>query len=154
MPQAALVIGAVAAVGGTAFSMIQQSKAAKARRRQERNANRRSRRQALREAQIKRAQAFNIANQFGAGQSSAVGGIGAVTSQAGEAVGFASQQGALSNIISKSTELAGIGSGVAGLGMQAMQFGLSQGGSFDKLFQSSPSAATKAPLTYNFNRAY
>jgi len=74
MGPAALVISAVAGVAGTLASVSAQRKEASLRRKQQAVATRRSRRQAIRQAQITRAQAIATAQGAGALQSSGTTG--------------------------------------------------------------------------------
>lgn len=131
MPPALAVVGAIAAIGGTVLSVRAQKKAARAQRQQEANARRRSARQNIRQAQIARASVVAGAVGSGAiGSSGQIGGAGAVGSRLGEALGFSSQQSALSNIISRQTERANFFSGVAGVGSNLFNIG----GGFGTLF--------------------
>lgn len=140
MPQIAPVISAVAAVGGTLYSVSQQRKASKAgaaaaakqQQQQELRASR-SRRQAFRELQISRARARASAAAMGAGDSSALaGGLASLSSQYGSALGYSGAMTGLSREISQlgvqqQTALmrAQTGSSIAGFGMQGLQtFGL------------------------------
>lgn len=147
MPQALAVIGAVAAIGGTILSYSAQKKAAKAQRQQESNARRRSARQNIRQAQI--ARASTVAGAVGsgaAGGSGAIGGAGAVGSRLGEALGFSSQQSALSGIVSRQSSKANLFSGIAGVGANLFQ----AGGGFGTLFPSQfggASAQTQANVS-------
>ena len=119
-------IAAVAFIGTTFLSIRAQKKAARARRRIEREKSRRSRRQVIREAQIRRAAAISTSVGTGAqGSSAEFGGIGSISSQVGEKLGFGSQVGALGQIVSKQTENAQTFSGLADLSMTA--FNLSGG---------------------------
>ncbi len=131
MPPAIAVVGAIASVAGTVLSISAQKKAARAQRQQQANERRRSARQNIRQAQIARASVVAGAIGSGAaGGSGAIGGAGAIGSRLGEALGFASQQSALSGIISRQTERANFFSGVAGVGANLFNLG----GGFGTLF--------------------
>jgi hypothetical protein len=118
------VVGAVAAVGGTALSLRAQQKAASRARKRDKVASRRSRRQAIREAQIRRAQALASAQGAGAqGSSAEFGGIGSITSRLGERLGFGSQIGALNRSIASAQSQASLFSGIASIGANAFQLG-------------------------------
>lgn len=130
MPQAALVISAVATTVGTISSIRQQKKAAAAQRRQQQLQTQRSQRQAIREAQIRRAQTQSQAQALGATGGSALGGgLASLSSQLGGSIGFAGQMSGLSDRISIASQKAETAGAVAGLGMTAFQ-GL---GGFDML---------------------
>lgn len=134
MPQAALVVGAVASVAGTVASYSQQRKAAKLSRKQQQVATRRSRRQAIRQAQIQRAQAVASAQATGAlGSSGASGGIGSLGSQLGEALGFSTQMSGLSAGISSAQQKAATYGGIAQLGGTLFSYGYNQGARFSDL---------------------
>lgn len=147
----ALAVGAAATVGGTLYAANQQRRAASAAERQaeaqqqqQTVATRRSRRQAIRRQQIARAQAISSAQGSGSLRSSgASGGIGALTSQLGEQLGYSSQQSNLSGIISEESrniaeanQAAQLGSSIAGLGQSAMTFGMNRGATFGNLWSS------------------
>jgi hypothetical protein len=111
------VIGAVSSVVGTVSSINAQRSASKAQQEQQTLTTRRSRRQAIRETQIRRAQA--IASAQGAGAmygSGAAGGIGSLSSQLGETLGYQSQYGALSNIITSQSQQAAFWGDIANFG--------------------------------------
>ena len=73
MGPVAAVIGAVATVGGTVMQYSAQKKAAKAAQRQQNLSTQRSNRQAIREAQLQRAQAIAAGASMGAlGGSAAI----------------------------------------------------------------------------------
>jgi len=140
-------LGAAAAVGGTVVSYNAQKKAAKAQQQQEGNARRRSARQNIRQAQI--ARASTVAGAVGsgaAGGSGAIGGAGAIGSRLGEALGFSSEQSALSGIISRQFSRANLFSGIAGVGSNLFQ----AGGGFGTLFPGQfggASAQTQANVS-------
>src|SRR6056297_254728 len=136
---AATVVGTAASVYGTIQSTKASKKAAAARRRQEQLQETRSRRQAIREMQVRRAQAIATAQGAGSLQTSgASGGIGSLSSQLGTGLGFQSQMGSLSDIVSSETQRAQRFGAMANLGGQVAAFGASRGGA-DFLFgQQSP----------------
>ena len=155
----ALAVGAAATVGGTLYAANQQRRAASAAERQaeaqqqqQTVATRRSRRQAIRRQQIARAQAISSAQGSGSLRSSgASGGIGALTSQLGEQLGYSSQQSDLSGIISEESrniaeanQLAQLGSSVAGLGQSAMGYVFNQNYGFKDLW--SDIKPNRAPM--------
>ena len=114
------VVGAGAAVVGTVQARSASKKAAAAQQQQNDLATARNRRQGIREAQLKRAQVIASAEGIGAGESSgAFGGVGGIGSQLGADLGFGSQQGALSNIITQQNLRAQNASGIASLGLTA-----------------------------------
>lgn len=152
MPTAALVIGAVASVAGTVMTNRAQKRAAAAKREQQELNTRRSRRQAIRQAQVARAQAVASASASGAvGSSAALGGQGAVGSQLGSGLGFSTQMSGLSGQISQASSRAQTGQAIAGLGGLGMNFGLSQGASFSNLFpqqQRQPTSPSQAQMNF------
>lgn len=117
MPQALAVIGAVASVGGTVLAVNQQKKAAAAQQKQQNLSTRRSQRQAIREAQIRRAQTLASAQALGGGGGSGVaGGLSSLGSQLGGSLGFSAQMSGLSNQISVASTKANTFGGIASLG--------------------------------------
>lgn len=132
-------IAAVTSVVGTAASISQSKKAQKAgerqaaaQRQQQQVQAARSRRSAFREAQLKRAQAQARSQALNASQGSgAAGGLSSLQSQLGSGLGYASQQTALSGLVSQAgvqqqaalTQADMFGS-VAGFAMQGMSTGL------------------------------
>lgn len=119
MPQAP-VIAAIATVAGTAVSINQQKKASAAQRRQQGLSARRSQRQAIREAQIRRAQSQVQAGAMGVTAGSGLaGGQASLSSQLGGNLGFAGQMSGLSQEITMAKSKAQTAGAVAGLGMQA-----------------------------------
>ncbi len=142
MPQALAVIGAVTSVAGTVVSYSASQKAAKANERQQNLATSRQNRSAIREAQIKRAQALNTAAQVGAGTGSGIsGGVGSLSSQLGSGLGFSSQMSALSTQITKYQKQASLWGDIAGLGKLAYQ----QGGGMEGVKRGIQSL--KSPMT-------
>lgn len=153
---AAIVIGGVLAAAGTAFSIIQQQKAAKqqkkaqrAQQRQQDVAARRRRIQAIRERQIRAAQARNTAGALGAIESSGFfGGQSSLSSQLGEGLGFSTEMSGLSKVISVANQkavdarnLGAIGGAVAGFGARIFGFGLNRGGLAGLGIGPSPTSA-------------
>ena len=124
------ILGATAAVAGTAVSIKQGKEASKAQARQQGLSARRSQRQAIREAQIRRAQSQVQAGAMGVtGGSGLAGGQASLSSQLGGSLGFAGQMSGLSQQISMAQSRAQTAGAVAGLGMQVFQ----GTGGFDKL---------------------
>ena len=124
MPQALAVIGAVTSVAGTVMSYSASQKARKANEQQQNLATQRQNRSAIREAQLKRAQALNTASQVGAGTGSGIaGGVGSLSSQLGSGLGFSTQMTALSSQITKYQNQASLWGDIAGLGKLAYQQG-------------------------------
>ena len=128
------IVGAIAAVSGTAYSVSQQRKSNKAQRAASRAAQRqqelkaaRSRRIAFRELQRKRATAMASAAALGAsGGSGAAGGLASLTSQYGANLGYGSSMTNLSreitdfaSISQTATANAQTGMAVSGLGLAA-----------------------------------
>lgn len=102
------VLGVVAAVSGVvgAVATVKSARAAKdageLQARQERVATQRSQRQAIREAQIRRAQTLASSQGFGALDSSGVaGGVSSLSSQLGSTLGFSTEMSGLSQRITK-----------------------------------------------------
>lgn len=145
MPPAAAVIGAVAGVAtvvGTVASINAQKKASRAQQRQQDLATRRSQRQAIREAQIRRAQALSSAQGLGAaGGSGILGGTASLTSQVGESLGFSTQMSGLSREISVASSRANTYSAIAGLGSSVF----SAAGGFNTLLPGSTSTGGITP---------
>lgn len=138
MGPVAAVIGAVATVGGTVMQYSAQRKAAKAAQRQQNLSTQRSNRQAIREAQLQRAQAIAAGASMGAlGGSALAGGLGSLGSQLGSGLGFSSQMSGLSADIEKFQQRAATWGAVAGMGSSLFQLG----GGFDGLKQATPQKA-------------
>lgn len=152
MPQTLAVIGAVATVGGTLYSVKQQQKAAQLQQRQQELATRRSQRQAIREAQIRRAQTLASSQALGVsgGSSSVSGGLASLGSQVGGALGFSSQMSGLSGQISEATNRAAIGSAIAGIGGTAFNLGVNFGGADRFLLPAStvPTGVARPQVNY------
>ena len=120
MPAALPVIGAVTGVVG-AVSLAKSARAARkegeAQAQQDKLATRRSQRQAIREAQIRRAQTLASAQGVGALDSSGVqGGISSLSSQLGGTLGFSTEMSGLSQRITKLRTKADTYGALAGLG--------------------------------------
>ena len=131
------------AVAGTAFSVVQQQKAAgqqkKARRAQQRQQELQARRQrirAVRQQQIAASQARASSAGLGGLETSGFrGGQSALQSNLGAGLGFSTEMSGLSRNISMFQQkaanamgLAGIGQAVSGLAMQGASFGMQMGG--------------------------
>ena len=130
----ALGVGAAAAVGGTIMSYQAQKKSSRLQQRQQEVATRASRRQAIRQAQIARAQTVASASAQGAtGSSAALGGVGSLNSQVGSQLGYSSQMSNLSSGINAANNRANTFSGVAQLGGTLFNYGRSQGATFSNL---------------------
>lgn len=126
MPQTLAIIGAVASIGGTIASVSAQRKAARLQQEQQTLATRRSQREAIREAQIRRAQTMASAQAFGAvGGSAVAGGTASLGSQLGGALGFSSQMSGLSKEISIAQSQAATAGAIAGLGGDVFQTAMS-----------------------------
>lgn len=138
MVEVALVVGAIATVAGTGYSIYSgiqareaEEDAAEIRDRQVALQNRQRRRAQIRESRIRRAQAANIASQTGASESSGIGGgLSSLASQTASNLGYTSQQGALSTLFSGAQQEmrnqqgnAALGQAVAGIGSTLFQFG-------------------------------
>lgn len=131
------IVGAITAVVGTAASISAQQKAAatqekmaEQQQRQQELAYRRQQIQAIREAQIRRAQGLATAQAAGVGTTSLVGGgIGSIGSQLGSTLGYSSQQSGISQNISRlgiqannQLSLANMFGNVADIGSSVFQF--------------------------------
>ena len=122
MGPVAAVIGAVATVGGTVMQYSAQRKAAKAAQRQQNLSTQRSNRQAIREAQLQRAQAIAAGASMGAlGGSALAGGLGSLGAQLGSGLGFSSQMSSLSNDINKFQQRASTWGAIASMGGSLFQ---------------------------------
>jgi hypothetical protein len=131
MAQFAMVASAIAGVAGTAASMKQQKRAADLSAKQQALQTRRSQRQAIREAQIRRSQvqASSVAGGSNLG-SGLAGGMSSLGSQIGGSLGFSTQMSGLSNQIGLANQRAQTFSDIGGLGFSAFK-GL---GGWDKVF--------------------
>lgn len=134
----------------------EQKKANTAKRKIQQEQTRRSRLQAVRQAQIARAQSLASGQAAGAVDSSAVAGGGAaIAAQTGAAVGSASQLSGLSNQITvfnqnaaDATQRASTFGGLANLGFSAASFAFSNSAAINKGFSSfrSTPAPNVAPV--------
>ena len=126
MAPVALVIGAVASVVGTVKAAKAQKRSLALQKRQQEVQARRSRRQSIREFQVRRAAAVAGAQGSGAaGGSGSLGGIGSLGSQLGEKLGFSTEMSGLSSAITAQEQKAVSGQTLAGLGNFAFNAGLS-----------------------------
>ena len=151
MGPVAMVIGAVAAVGGTALSYNAQRKAANAQERQQKLNTQRSQRQAIREAQIRRAQAMSAASQLGGlGGSAVQGGVSSLGSQLGSGLGFSTQMSDLSSQISKYSSRAETFGAIGQLGMTVFK-GM---GGFDTLNKGPTKPPSQGSVYPNSNQIY
>ncbi len=120
MPQALMVASAVIGIGGTVYSANQQKKAARAAQKQQVEQNRRSQRQALREAQIRKAQTQQTATATGASFGSGLaGGLSSLASQFGSSAGYSSMMSGLNQQIAMAGQRADFGAAVGNLGFKA-----------------------------------
>jgi hypothetical protein len=126
MPQTLAIIGAVASVGGTVASLNAQKRASRLQQQQQTLATRQSQRQAIREAQIRRAQTMSSAQALGAvGGSAVAGGTASLGSQLGGALGFSSQMSGLSKQIGIAQSRAATAGAIANLGGDVFQTAMS-----------------------------
>lgn len=143
---AVAIAGAVVSAVGTIRGMQAQKKQAQAQMDQQRLERRRSSVENIRAAQIARAQAMASAQGAGAaGGSGVAGGVESIGARLGSALGYASQQSALSNIVTKQGLAASRASGLASIGGSMFQFGAKFGG-LDFL-KGNKAAAGPADLT-------
>ncbi len=132
----AAVVGATAAVAGTAVSIKQGKEASAATRRQQGLSARRSQRQAIREAQIRRAQSQVQAGAMGVTAGSGLaGGQASLSSQLGGSLGFAGQMSGLSQQITMAQSRAQTAGDIAGLGIQAFANSDDIGAGLEDLFK-------------------
>jgi hypothetical protein len=146
------VAGTVASAAQGVVGYIAQKKAAKAakaqnalQRKQQELATRRQRRSAIREAQILRAQTQSAGAQYGALNGSAVSGaLSGLGSQAGNTLGYSSQQSGISgDIFSIQQSNAAAQSRLGGI---SSIFGaIGQGTSFASSFLTPTKAPTNSP---------
>jgi hypothetical protein len=131
MPQFALVASAVVGAVGTAVSISQQRKAADLQQKQQAVETRRSQRQAIREAQIRRAQITQSSVAGGSNLGSGLaGGMSSIGSQIGSSLGYSTQMSGLSKEISMASQKAELAGSLGGLGFNV--FG--KVGGWDKLW--------------------
>ena len=120
---------------GTVVNVQQKRQASKAQARQQGLASRKSQRQAIREAQIRRAQSQVQAGAMGVtGGSGLAGGQASLSSQLGGNLGFAGQMSGLNQQITMAQSRAQTAGDIAGLGMQAFQNSDAIGAGLDKIF--------------------
>lgn len=118
-------VGLALGAAGTYTSYKGQKKAAEAQAKQQALSVRRSRRQAIREAQIRRAQATAVTGAAGGLTGSGyAGGIGSLGSQLATNFGFGTQMSGLSSLANQGMQQAGIGSAISSIGNLATQAGL------------------------------
>jgi len=130
--------GLVASGAGTYMSYRGQKKAAEAQAQQQALSVRRSRRQAIREAQIRRAQTTAVTGAAGGLTGSGyAGGIGSLGSQLATNFGFGTQMSGLSSVVNQGMQQAGVGSAISSIGNLATQAGLA--------FYSPTPTGTQAP---------
>lgn len=116
---ALLAVSTAATVVGTVKSVNAAKKADKLQRKQQNLERQRQTRAAIREAQLKRAQAISSANASGAGFGSGIqGGISSLGSQFGGTLGYASQMSGLSSQIGMATNQANTWGSIADMGMK------------------------------------
>lgn len=137
MAPIAMVVGAVASVVGTVKSAKAQKKSLALQKQQQEVQTRRSRRQAIREMQIRRA--ASVSGAVGAGTfggSGSMGGIGSLGSQLGESLGFSTQMSGLSEGINAAERSSITGQTIAGLGSTVFNMGqgAAQAGGFKPYF--------------------
>ena len=109
-----LAAAAVTTAAATVYGTVQQKKAASAQQRQQKMEAERTQRAALRETQIRRAQAMAQAQAMGAvGGSGVSGGIGSLSSQYGSALGYSGQMSGLSQQITMANYRANLYGGIA-----------------------------------------
>lgn len=126
MSTALMAIGAVASVVGVANQAKANRRAAQLQEEQQQLNTARSRRQAIRQNQIRRATAISQAEALGAGGGSgAAGGIGSLSSQLGEQFGFSTAMSGLSRGISREMGRAQTAQAVASIGGSVYNFGAS-----------------------------
>lgn len=153
MGPVAVVIGAVAAVGGTIMQYSAQRRAAKASRKQQELSTQRSNRQAIREAQLRRAEALSAASSMGVlGGSAIAGGLSSLGSQLGSGLGYSSQMSSLSADIEKFQQKAAMWGAVSGMGGSLFQAGGGFGGLAES-FNKKPKQAPQPPMVSHAARA-
>ena len=137
---------ALSAIGGITQFVGQQKQASaqkKARNAQlavENERNRRSRTQALREAQIRRSQAINLGEAVGAGSSSGIaGGVSSLGSQFGSASGHSTMLSGLNADISMHSQKAADAAGLASMGSSIANVGGQLFGNSEKIAGLFPS---------------
>ena len=164
-----LGIGTALQVVGTVSSVRSQNRAYKAQveaqeaeQQQQEVTNLYQRRQAIRQAQIARADALSGAYGSGAGGSSgSMGGIGSLGSQLGSILGTGSQLTSLSRDIFSANQRAGMfenrarfAGQVAQFGSQLSSYAVGQGATYGQLFNSTILRPSYPTGNYNFNPGY
>lgn len=145
MGQFALVASAIVGAVGTVSSVAQARKSAALQQRQSALQNRNSQRQAIREAQVRRAQATQSAIAGGANLGSGfAGGMSSLSSQLGGSLGYSSQMSGLNNQISMANSNAQTFSDVGQFGFKAFNY-LSNGQGFGALFSGNKVQPNVAP---------
>lgn len=120
------ILGTAALVGGTVASVKAQRESADLQRQQQKVSTRRSRRQSIREAQLRQAQARTLAGAAGALQGSALpGGQSALTSQLGTQLGYSSELSGLSQQINLAESRAATAGDLASIGLTGLNIGMS-----------------------------
>jgi hypothetical protein len=123
MPQFALIASAIVGAVGTVASVSQARKSAALQQRQSALQNRNSQRQAIREAQIRRAQATQSAVAGGANLGSGLaGGMASLGSQLGSSLGYSTQMSGLNSQISMANANAQTYSDVGQFGFKAFNY--------------------------------
>jgi len=143
----AAVLGTAASVYGTVKAGQAQRAAADAQAKQQSNERQRSAIAAIRQAQLAGATARASAQGAGmANGSGYFGGIGAIGSQLGGALGYSSEQSALSGVINKQTNSASFWSGIASIGSTAATMAGNAGvGPLDIFKPKAPTPDFKGP---------
>lgn len=137
MPQFALVASAVVGAVSTVASISQARKSAALQQQQSALQNRNSQRQAIREAQIRRAQATQSAVAGGANLGSGyAGGMSSLSSQLGGSLGYSSQMSGLNTQVSMANQAAQTFSDVGQFGFKAFNY-LSNGQGFNVFRQQA-----------------
>jgi len=125
---------------GTIQTMSANNKRAKREQQQQQLQSRRSQRQAIREAQIRRAQGQVQAGALGVtGGSGLAGGQASLSSQLGGNLGFAGQMSGLSQEISMQQSRAQTGGAMVSLGSSMMGGGISMKSIFPGTNTTNPS---------------
>ena len=135
MPQAIAIIGTVVGAGATIKASSDGRKAARAQARAETVKATASRRKAIREARIARAQAESFAQASGAaGGSGITGGVGSLLSNTYSNIGTSSQLSGLNQEVTKYQTRANTASSIAGLGFTVSNWagGVDLGGNKQK----------------------
>lgn len=126
-------VAAVAGAGAAVYGAVQSSKAQKEslalQQQQQAAQTRMSRRQAIRRSQLARSQALAAAQSAGGlGGSGAAGGIGSLSSQLGADLGYSSQMGQLSGLITQANMKAANAAAFSDIGGSLFSIGAQLGG--------------------------